>query len=65
MILGFLLKMMGGHEKLVFMKDPLQITDQGGLLSKGKSKAVYIEASDIDLQRYPVTTFKTYIGLLL
>ena len=49
--------MMDGHEKLVFMKDPLQITDQGGLLSKGKSKIVYIERNDIDLQRCPVTFY--------
>ena len=47
------------------MKDLSQITDQGGLLSKGKSKVVYIETNDIDLQRCPVTfIFKTYLGLL-
>ena len=63
-ILGFLLKMMDGHKRSFFMKDLSQITDQGGLLSKGKSKVVYIETNDIDLQRCPVTIFKTYLGLL-
>ena len=52
-----------GKECLVYTEDPLQKTNQGGLVSKGRSKKVYVYGAQ-DLTRCPIRLYKKYIGLL-
>ena len=52
-----------GIERLVYHEDPLQKTNQGGLLSKRNNKIVYVYGSS-NKERCPLYYFKKYIGLL-
>ena len=52
-----------GIERLVYHEDPLQKTNQGGLLSKSNNKIVYVYGSS-NMERCPLYYFKKYIGLL-
>ena len=52
-----------GIKRLVYVEDPLQKTNQGGLLSKNSNKTVYVYPSS-DIRRCPVYYFKKYVGLL-
>ena len=52
-----------GIEWLVYQEDPLQKTNQGGLLSKNANKVVYVYPSG-DHLRCPLYYFKKYIGFL-
>ena len=52
-----------GKRRLVYCKDPLSKTNQGGLNGKTNAKVVYVyEASDF--RRCPIRLFKKYISLL-
>ena len=52
-----------GIECLVYREDPLQKTNQGGLLSKGSNKIVYVYAAS-NSARCPIRLFKKYTSLL-
>ena len=52
-----------GVERLVYCEDPLQKTNQGGLICKGMSKKVFVYAAS-DPRRCPIRIYKKYIGLL-
>ena len=52
-----------GIERLVYKEDPLQKTNQGGLMNKGKCKIVHIYGAS-DKNRCPIHLYKKYIGLL-
>ena len=54
---------MHGIECLVYREDPLQKTNQGGLLCKGNNKTVVVYPAD-NLLRCPVRLVKKYIKLL-
>ena len=53
-----------GVECLVYREDPLQKTNQGGLLSKGKSKVVWIYPVENNPERDPVFVYKKYLSLM-
>ena len=46
-----------GIETLVYQEDPLQKTNQGGLICKGKSKVVYVNGSE-DKSQCPIRIIK-------
>ena len=52
-----------GIERLVYREDPLQKTNQGGLICKSKSKVVNVYSAS-NKARCPIAIFKKYIGLL-
>ena len=52
-----------GVEMLVYREDPLQKTNQGGLLSKGTSKIVYIYGAS-SKAHCPIELFKKYCRLM-
>ena len=52
-----------GKERLVYKEDPLQKTNQGGLIGKKTNKIVYVYPSS-NVRRCPVTLFKKYCRLL-
>ena len=52
-----------GKKRLVYHEDPLQKTNQGGLICKRNNKVVYVyECSNVT--KCPVRLFEKYIGLL-
>ena len=52
-----------GKECLVYHEDPLQKTNQGGLVCKNKSKTVFVYCATNRTQ-YPVQLFKKYVRLM-
>ena len=52
-----------GKKRLVYREDPLQKTNQGGLIGKRNNKIVYIYQSN-SLRKCPVRLYEKYIGLL-
>ena len=52
-----------GIECLVYTEDPLQKTNQGGLLCKNRLKKVFVYAGS-NPQRYPLYYFKKYVRLM-
>ena len=56
-------KLESGKERLVYTEDPLQKTNQGGLVSRGKPKRVVVYPSQHQL-RCPVFLYKKYVKLL-
>ena len=51
------------RERLVYREDPLQKTNQGGLMSKRNNKIVYVYSAS-ERTRCPVALFKKYVRLL-
>ena len=54
---------MRGIQCLVYREDPLQKTNQGGLVCKGSSKTVNVYPSE-DITRCPVRLFMKYVNLM-
>ena len=52
-----------GVERLVYKEDPLQKTNQGGLVCKGSRKVVYVYSAS-DGRRCPIRLFKKYVSLM-
>ena len=52
-----------GIERLVYHEDPLQKTNQGGLVCKGTSKTVFVYPAE-NAHRCPVRLVKKYMKLL-
>ena len=52
-----------GKKRLVYREDPLQKTNQGGLVCKRTNKVVYVYES-ASLRKCPVRLYEKYIGLL-
>ena len=52
-----------GKKRLVYKEDPLQKTNQGGLVCKRSNKVVYVYES-VSLRKCPVHLYEKYIGLL-
>ena len=52
-----------GREVLVYTEDPLHKTNQGGLMSKQKSKIVYVYGAS-NPENCPIRIFKKYVKLL-
>ena len=50
-------------EHLVYKEDPLQKTNQGGLLNKNHNKEVFVYGSS-NINRCPVRLFQKYCGLM-
>ena len=52
-----------GKKRLVYKEDPLQKTNQRGLVGKRSNKIVYVYEA-LSMRKCPVCLYEKYIGLL-